>query len=134
MCQEPDNKTDPATPAPTSECSLLENASKEHVPAKTLSIDESFSSIHEPLSPDSCCHVDSPIDSPKGKRCTKKQRVSMEGAHSLPEMVFRHQILESSMSSYQQPNEVFLAQEQFGPSLGLSARSDKASEQNGYQQ
>ncbi|TKY53880.1 Myb family transcription factor APL [Spatholobus suberectus] len=131
MCQEPDNKTDPATPAPTSECSLLEKDSKERAPAKSVSIDESFSSHHEPLTPDSSCHVSSPIDSPKGERSTKKQRVSMEGAYSEPEMVLPHQILESSMSSYQQPNAVFLTQEQFRPSLGLSAISDKALEQDG---
>ncbi|XP_027331247.1 myb family transcription factor PHL7-like isoform X2 [Abrus precatorius] len=130
-CQEPVNETDPATPAPTSECPLLEKVSNERVPAKSLSIDESFSSHHEPLTPDSCCHVGSPIDSPKGERSTKKQRVNMEGAYSEPEMVLPHQILEASMSSYQQPNAIFLAQEQFGPTFGLSARSDKEMEQDG---
>ncbi|RDX89021.1 Myb family transcription factor PHL7, partial [Mucuna pruriens] len=110
MCQEPDSKTDPATPAPTSECSLLEKASQERAPAKSISIDESFSSHHEPSTPDSCCHV----GSPKGERSTKKQRVSMDGAYSETEMVLPHQILESSMSLYQQPNAVFLAQEQNG--------------------
>lgn len=125
MRQEADNKTDPATPAPASECPILEKATKEHAPVKSLSIDESLSSHHEPLTPDSGCHVGSPADSPKGERSTKKQRVSMDGAYSKPEMVLPHQILESSMSSYQQPNAVFLTQEQFDPSLVISARSDK---------
>ncbi|KAK7363889.1 hypothetical protein VNO77_06049 [Canavalia gladiata] len=131
MCKEPDNKTDPATPAPTSECPLPEKVSKDSAPAKSLSIDESFSSHHEPLTPDSCCHVDSPTDSPNGERSAKKQLVRMKGAYSEPEMVLPHQILEPSMSSYHQPNAVFLAKEQFGPSLGIPARTDKELEQDG---
>lgn len=114
-CQEPDNKTDPSTPDP-------EKAAKDRAPAKSLSI-ESFSSHHEPMTPDSGCHVGSPADSPKGERLAKKQRVSMDGAYSKPDMVLPHQILESSLSSYQQPNTVFLGQEQFDPSLGISTRS-----------
>ncbi|KAJ1427095.1 SANT/Myb domain [Sesbania bispinosa] len=97
MCQEPDNKTDPATPAPTSECPLLEKTAKERAPVKSISMDESFSSHHEPLTPDSCRHVGSPTNSPKGERSTKKQWGSMEGAYSKPEMVLPHQILESSI-------------------------------------
>ncbi|KAE9594793.1 hypothetical protein Lal_00013301 [Lupinus albus] len=118
MYQEHDNKTDPATPDP-------EKAAKERAPAKSLSI-ESFSSHHEPLTPDSGCDVGSPAESLKGERSTKKQRVSMEEAvYSKPEMVFPHQIMESSMSSYQQANTVFLCQEQFDPSLrGISGRSN----------
>ncbi|KAK7263742.1 hypothetical protein RJT34_31338 [Clitoria ternatea] len=131
MCQVLDNKTDPATPAPTSECSLLEKASKERAPTKCVSVDESFPSHHEPLTPDSCCHDGSPTDSPKGKRPTKKQRLSMEGAYSEPEMVVPLQIVESSMPSYQQPNSVFLSQKQFGPSLGMPASSDKELQQDG---
>lgn len=115
MCQEPDNKTDPATPDP-------EKAAKEHAPAKSLSV-ESFSSHHEPMTPDSGCHIGSPADSPKGERSTKKQRACMEGTYSKPDMVLPHQILESSMSSYQQPTTVFLTREHFDPSLGISTRS-----------
>ncbi|OIW13888.1 hypothetical protein TanjilG_31777 [Lupinus angustifolius] len=116
-CHEHDNKTDPATPDP-------EKAAKDHAPAKSLS-NESFSSHHEPLTPDSDCHIGSPAESPKGERSTKKQRVSMEeAAYSKSDMVLPHQILESSMSSYQQPNTVFLCQEQFDPSLrGISSRN-----------
>ena len=118
-CPEPDNKTDPATPDP-------EKAAKERTPAKSLSI-ESFSSHHEPLTPDS----GSPTDSPKGERSTKKQRVSVEGAYSKPNMVIPHQILESSMPSYQQPSTVFLTQDQFDPSLSMSARSGEELEKVG---
>ncbi|GAY35454.1 hypothetical protein CUMW_016420 [Citrus unshiu] len=107
-CQEPDKKTDPATPAPTSESPLQDKAAKEHVPAKSLSLDESFSSQNEPLTPDSGCNVSSPSQSPKGERSTKKQRVDMETAYAKPEMVLTHPILESSISSsYQQPQNVF---------------------------
>jgi len=116
VCQEPDNKTDPSTPDP-------EKAAKDHVPAKSLSV-ESFSSHHEPLTPDSGCHVGSPAESPKGERSSKKQRLSMEGSYTKPDMVLPLQILESSMSSYQHhPNTVFLGQEQFDPSMAMSTRN-----------
>lgn len=111
MHQEPDNKTDPATPDP-------EKVAKDHTPAKSLSVD-SFSSHHEPMTPDS----GSPADSSKAERSTKKQRVSMEGTFSKPDLVLPHQILESSMSSYQQPTSVFLPHEHFDPSLAISTRS-----------
>ncbi|KAI4298863.1 hypothetical protein L6164_032377 [Bauhinia variegata] len=130
MSQEPDNKTDPATPAPTSESPLQEKAAKERASAKSLSIDESFSSHHEPLTPDSACHDVSPIDtdSPKAERSTKKQRVSLEGAYSKPDVVLPHQILESSISSYQQTSNVY---QQFDPSLGMSTRSNEELEKVG---
>ncbi|BAT87614.1 hypothetical protein LR48_Vigan09g189000 [Vigna angularis] len=115
VCQEPDNKTDPSTPDP-------EKAAKDRVPAKSLSM-ESFSSHHEPLTPDSGCHIGSPADSPKGERSTKKQRLNMDGSYSKPDMVLPLQILESSMSQYQHPSTVFLGQEQFDPSLGMATRS-----------
>ncbi|MED6131195.1 Myb transcription factor phl7 [Stylosanthes scabra] len=102
--QEVDNKANLATPATTSECPLLEIATKEQAPAKSLSIDESFSSQHVPLTPDSCCHHVNPTDSSEGERSTKKQRVSIDGSHSRPEMVLPHPIVKSSISSYQQPN------------------------------
>ena len=120
MVQESDNKTDPATPAPTSECPPLEKAAKEHAPGRSLSIDDSFSSHHEPMTPDSGCHVGSPTDSPKGERSSKKQQLIVDGAFSKPEMVLPHQILESSMPSFQQPDAIFLTREHFDPSLGMS--------------
>ncbi|XP_031266856.1 myb family transcription factor PHL7 isoform X2 [Pistacia vera] len=118
---ESDKKTDPATPAPTSESPLQDKASKECAPSKSLSVDESFSSQHEPLTPDSGCNGGSPSDSPKGKRSMKKQRVDMGTAYSKAEMVLTHTILESSLSSsYQQPHSLFLNSEQFDPSSGIS--------------
>uniref|UniRef100_A0A5B6ZQX6 HTH myb-type domain-containing protein n=2 Tax=Davidia involucrata TaxID=16924 RepID=A0A5B6ZQX6_DAVIN len=120
-CPESDNKTDPATPAPTSETPLLDKDTKERAPAKSLSVDESFSSHHEPLTPDSGCHVSSPADSPKGERSLKKQRLSMGAAYAKPEMVLTHQILESSLSPpLQQQHSVFLTREQFDHSAGIS--------------
>ncbi|CAK9139168.1 unnamed protein product [Ilex paraguariensis] len=107
-CLEPENKNDPATPAPTSESPLVDKPAKERVPAKSLSVDESFSSRHEPLTPDSGCHVRSPVESPKGERSAKKQRVSLDAAYAKPEMVHAHPILESSLSPpHLQPHSVF---------------------------
>ncbi|KAL6990581.1 hypothetical protein U1Q18_008698 [Sarracenia purpurea var. burkii] len=107
-CPEFDNKTDPATPAPTSESPLLDKATKELAPAKSLSVDESSS----------------PAESPKGERPMKKQRLSMaSAAYAKPEMVLPLQILESSVSppAYQQPHDsVFLARDQFDHSSGIS--------------
>lgn len=77
MCQKDGNKTDPTTPAPSSECPLLEKAAKERAPAESLSIGESFSSHHEPRTPDSCCHGGSSVSSPEGEMSAKKQRVSI---------------------------------------------------------
>ncbi|XP_058761452.1 myb family transcription factor PHL7-like [Vicia villosa] len=116
MCQqELDNKTEPATPDP-------EKAAKDHAPAKSLSV-ESFSSHHEPMTPDSGCQVGSPADSPNGERSTKKQRVSVEGEYSNPDMMLPHQILESSLPSYQQPTTVFLSRDHFDSALGMPTRS-----------
>lgn len=114
------DKTDPATPAPTSESPLQDKTAKERVPDKSLSIDESFSSHNEPLTPDSGCHAGSPAESPKGERSMKKQLVNMSGGYANPELVLTHQILESSLNtSYQQPHPVFLTREQFEPSTGI---------------
>lgn len=107
VCPETDNKTGPATPAPTSESPLLDQPVKEHVPAKSLSEDESFSSHHEPRTPDSGCCATSPMESPRG-RPGKKQRVSADVAFTKPEMVLTHSILESSLSPpYEQQHSLF---------------------------
>ncbi|KAG8647370.1 myb family transcription factor PHL7 isoform X2 [Manihot esculenta] len=119
-CPESDHKTDPATPAPTSESPVQDQVGKECTSTKSLSIDESFSSRHEPLTPDSRCNVGSQSESPKGERSLKKQRVCVGAAYSKSEMVLTHQILESSLNSYPQPHSVFMAREQFDPSSGLS--------------
>ncbi|KAJ6967478.1 hypothetical protein NC653_035633 [Populus alba x Populus x berolinensis] len=127
-CPESDNKTDPATPAPTSESPLQDKVAKECAPTKSLSIDESFSSHHEPLTPDSRCNTGSPAESPRGERSLKKQMVSMGVAFGKPEMVLTHQILESSLNSYPQPHSAFLTREQFDPSSGLSMGNEDQSE------
>ncbi|PIN20037.1 hypothetical protein CDL12_07273 [Handroanthus impetiginosus] len=115
---ESDNKTDhPATPAPTSEPPFLDKPAKEHATAKSLSVDESFSSPREPLTPDSGCHGSSPVESPSA-RPEKKQR----GSSDVP---FNHSILESSLSPpYQQSHSMFLTREQFDHSSGLSIGSE----------
>ncbi|KAF4379148.1 hypothetical protein G4B88_010542 [Cannabis sativa] len=122
------DKTEPATPAPTSETplELLDKTVKEHTPAKSLSVDESLSSHQEPSTPDSGCHDGSPAESPEGERLVKKQRVSMGGAFANPDLVLTHQILESSLnSSYQQPQSAFLAGEQFESSRNTVGNSDQ---------
>lgn len=120
---ESDKKTDPATPAPTSESPLQDKASKEYVLSKSFSVDESFSSQHEPLTPDSGCNDGSPSGSPKGER-SMKQQVDVGKTYSKAEMVLTHPILESSLSSYQQPHSLFLNTEQFDPSSGISIRKE----------
>ncbi|KAG6639227.1 hypothetical protein CIPAW_10G084900 [Carya illinoinensis] len=123
-CPDSENKTDPATPAPTSEAPLQDKAANERAPA-SLSIDESFSSRHEPSTPDSGCHISSPSESSKDERLIKKQRVLTGGSYAKSEMVLPHQILESSLSSsYPQPPSIFLSREQFEPSSGISIRND----------
>lgn len=108
--QESENKTDPATPVPTSECP--DKAAKERAPANSLSIDESFSSHHEPLTPDSGCPLGSLAGSPHSERSKKKQRVGESASYAKSEMVLPHEILESSLSSsFQHSNSNFLAQE-----------------------
>ncbi|XP_059667047.1 myb family transcription factor PHL7-like isoform X2 [Cornus florida] len=120
-CPESNSKTDPVTPAPTSESPALDNATKECAQVKSISDDELFSSRCEPLTPDSVCHVSPSAESPKGERSLKKQRVSMDAAYTKPEMMLTHQILESSLSPpYQQPHSIFLNAEQFDHSAGVS--------------
>ncbi|KAK3218725.1 hypothetical protein Dsin_012695 [Dipteronia sinensis] len=131
-CPESDKKTDPATPAPTSESPIQDKSAKERVPAKSHSIDESFSSQHEPSTPDSGCNVGSPSESPNGERSTKKQRVGTGTAYAKSEMVLTHPILESSISSsYQHPHAVFMNREQFDPSSGISIGNEDRIEVSG---
>ncbi|XP_071713836.1 myb family transcription factor PHL7-like [Rutidosis leptorrhynchoides] len=93
-----DNKTDPATPAPIFQ--------EER---KSISIDESFSSRHEPLTPES---GGSPVESPKD---VKKRRVSMG---------FTHQILESTFTQPYQQQSDFITGEQFGSTSRMSAGNE----------
>uniref|UniRef100_A0A2C9VEB2 HTH myb-type domain-containing protein n=1 Tax=Manihot esculenta TaxID=3983 RepID=A0A2C9VEB2_MANES len=121
---ESNSKTDPATPAPTSESPVQNKAAKECAPAKSHSIDESLSSRHEPLTPDSRCNVGSPAESPKGERSAKKLRACLDTTYAKPEMIFPHQILESSLNSYPQPHSIFRTTGHFNPSSGLSVGSE----------
>ncbi|KAJ4981994.1 hypothetical protein NE237_032831 [Protea cynaroides] len=106
-CPKSDKKTDPSTPAPTSESSHKDKASKERGAVRSVSHDESFSSHHEPLTPDSGCHVTSPAISAKGKKSAKQLQLNMDSACAKQEIILTHQILESSLSSgFQQPCSV----------------------------
>lgn len=119
FCPESENKTDPGTPAATSEPPFVDKLAKERNRAKSISVDESFSSHHEPQTPDSDCHVASPLS--PNERPEKKQRGSTDVSCIKPEMVLSHSILESSSSPpYQEPDSLFLANEQFDHSSGLS--------------
>ncbi|CAA3028946.1 myb family transcription factor PHL7-like [Olea europaea var. sylvestris] len=123
-CRESDNKSHPATPAPTSESPHLDRSAKERAIVKSLSLDESFSYHQEPLTPDSGCHVNSSIDSPRD-RPGKKQRPSTDAASSKQEMALSHSIFNSSLSpSFQQPHSVFLSGEQFDHSSGMSVANE----------
>ncbi|KAH6825860.1 myb-like HTH transcriptional regulator family protein [Perilla frutescens var. hirtella] len=96
-------KTDPGTPAATSEPPFVDKFAKERNPAKSISADESFSSHHEPQTPDSDCRVAPPLLS-SNERPEKKQRGSTDVSCIKPEMVLSHSILESSS-----PDSLFLA-------------------------
>nr|GMD51102.1 myb family transcription factor PHL7 isoform X1 [Ipomoea batatas] len=118
---ESDNGTDPSTPVPTSESPHGDKHAKECAPAKSLSLDESFSSHHEPLTPDSGGHETSQIESPTGERPSKLQKLDSGAALAQPNVMLTHPILESSLSpSYQQPDTVFLTREHLSHSSGLS--------------
>ncbi|KAK1293123.1 Protein PHR1-LIKE 1 [Acorus calamus] len=99
------NKTDPSTPAPTSESPHQDKPTKNrgtNDPSKSLSHDESFSSHHGPLTPDSSCHANgSPSESPNHKMLIpiKKQRSSVGAVDAKAELVLTHHILESSSGS-----------------------------------
>ncbi|KAL3627198.1 Myb transcription factor phl7 [Castilleja foliolosa] len=125
------NKTDPPTTVPTSESlSFLDKPGKERVPPKSLSLDESFSSHHEPLTPDSGCHGISTVESPSG-RSRKKLCGPTDLAFTKPEMIITHSILESSLSPpYQQPHTLFMTTEQFDHSAKDGNQLEKVSSRN----
>lgn len=119
-----DEKTDPSTPAPTSESPLQDKpaaaaSGDRRTPGglfKSLSHDESFTSRHEPLTPDSSARNGSPSESPMHEQPIKKQRscISSNGnggsGHVKAEHVLAHHILESSSGSdFQQPCSIFPA-------------------------
>nr|GMD70769.1 Myb family transcription factor PHL7 [Ipomoea batatas] len=98
---ESDNRTDPATPVPTSENHYCDKPVKALATAKSLSFDESFSSHHEPLTPDSSCHRTSPSGSSEGERSAKKLKMSVTAAFNeltKPGTVLTRQMLDSSLS------------------------------------
>nr|AKT44359.1 MYB transcription factor 1 [Tectona grandis] len=113
ICPDSSNKTDPATPAATSEPPFLDKPGKEHAPAKSLSVDESHSSHHEPQTPDSDCRVAPSVVSPN-ERPEKKQRGNNVVTCTKSEMVLNNSILESSFSPpYHLPHSIFLTSEHF---------------------
>ncbi|XP_022926853.1 myb family transcription factor PHL7-like [Cucurbita moschata] len=119
-CPETD-KNDPSTPVPTSESPRQEKASKESAQAKSISIDDSFPSHHEPLTPDSGCHG-SLDDSP---RPVKKPRQYRDGACAKSEMMLAHQILKSSLNSTpKESRPISLARETIDPLSGMSIGDD----------
>uniref|UniRef100_A0A803M1G9 MYB-CC type transcription factor LHEQLE-containing domain-containing protein n=1 Tax=Chenopodium quinoa TaxID=63459 RepID=A0A803M1G9_CHEQI len=101
-------KSDPTTPAPTSE-SPLGKYSKDCAVAKTTSLDESFSSQQEPLTPDSICHDATICENLNEERSVKQPCLTNnDEAFSNQEMFFTQQILESSMTpSLQQRNLIY---------------------------
>ncbi|KAL1559946.1 Myb transcription factor phl7 [Salvia divinorum] len=120
ICPESDNKTDPATPAPTSESPFVDKPANKHASAKSFSLDESLSSHHdEPLTPDSDCHASSLVESLNG-RPVKRNRGCNDVVFTKQEMATSHAVLESSLNSpYQQPHPLFLRSEQFDHSSEL---------------
>lgn len=96
-------KTDPSTPAPTSESpgqdkSIGRELGDANGAFKSISCDDSFSSRREPLTPDSGCHVSSPSTSPRHESSAKKLRVSSNSGHGKEDLLLAH-ILESSSGS-----------------------------------
>ncbi|XP_051125531.1 myb family transcription factor PHL7-like isoform X2 [Andrographis paniculata] len=63
---ESGNKPEPPTPAPASEAPFLNTPAKEHPSAKSASVEESFTSHHEPPTPDSSWHLTSSVDCATG--------------------------------------------------------------------
>ncbi|MCL7024194.1 hypothetical protein MKW94_029586 [Papaver nudicaule] len=129
-CPESDNnRTDPSTPASTSE----NKAAKKDVLEKKLALKECFSSSHEPSTPDSGCFAaSSPSESPKDEK-VKKQRVSVGGALTAkPEIAVAHSILESSPGTiFKLPPPLEIpapnhSASHSGPSPGNEERSEDA--------
>ncbi|XP_072962383.1 myb family transcription factor PHL7-like [Typha angustifolia] len=113
-CPDSD-KTDPSTPAPTSESPIQDKAPSGELGVrnglfKSLSHDDSFSSLHEPLTPDSSCRADSLPGSPKNERTSKRPRVDSVVDQENKELVLAHHILEScSGSDFHQQSSMFPA-------------------------
>ncbi|OWM83607.1 hypothetical protein CDL15_Pgr004036 [Punica granatum] len=95
-CTGSDKKVGPGTPILTTECPRQDKAAKDLGPAKSQSVDDSFSSHHEPSTPDSG-HCPIPEHNNEGQWSSKKRRV--ENPFAKEEMVLPLQILESSLNS-----------------------------------
>lgn len=100
--QFPDSeRTEPSTPAPTSESPTQVGASNRDPGDRT---EGTKSTCHEPLTPDSNCQNGSPVASPNHERAAKRQRGSgtefldSESEFSLPRHIFES----SSGSEFQQ--------------------------------
>lgn len=115
-----EKKAEPVNPAVTSESLLQEEANMEHAPAKSLSIDESFSSHPEPSTPDSGSHMGFLGEKPGGERLMKKQRVSKDAIFDKQEVILPHQIFESSLTPSYPQTPVFLSRDHFDPSMEIS--------------
>lgn len=109
LCPESD-KTEPSTPAPTTEFPLQDKPTcDDYMHFNGHSRDESISSLHEPLTPDSSCRNGSPFGSPKSEHPNKRQRGEGELSHAKQDLLLTHHILESSSGSgFQHPGLMFL--------------------------
>ncbi|OAY78184.1 Protein PHR1-LIKE 1 [Ananas comosus] len=113
---DPD-KTDPSTPAPTSESPFQDKALLQDglLKSQFSHDDDSFSSFREPLTPDSTCHAAgspsaSPDRNPTHERASKRPRGATAAGHGKNEVVLAHHILESSSGlDFQQHCSVFPA-------------------------
>ena len=103
------DKTDPSTPAPTSESPLQDKPIRDVDELfNGHSRNKSVSSLHEPLTPDSSGRNGSPFESPKSEPPNKRQQVEGEQGHAKRAFIFPHQILESSSGSgFQHPGLMF---------------------------
>ncbi|XP_057247018.1 myb family transcription factor PHL7 isoform X2 [Beta vulgaris subsp. vulgaris] len=125
LCSD-STKSDPATPVPTSESPLGKN-SKDCAVAKSLSLDESFSSQQEPLTPDSTCLDATTCENLNEARLVKKACLTNDESFSNQEIFFTEQILESGMTPSLQQSHPVYAGELFDPSalsLGKEYRSE----------
>ncbi|ONK82005.1 uncharacterized protein A4U43_C01F35150 [Asparagus officinalis] len=102
LTETPDRNTtpapisDPSTPAPISESPIQEKPTS----ATAIFKNESFTSHHEPLTPDSTARNGSSCESTMHERPIKRQRSNGKG-----DLVLGHHILESSSGSdFQQPS------------------------------
>ena len=117
-------KSDPETPPPISESPLGKN-NKEYAVAKTLSLDESFSSHNEPLTPDSTSHDALTSENYIEERSAKKPCMANDDAFSSQEMLFTEQILESSTSQSLQQRHTIYVGEPFYPSALSVGKEDR---------